>query len=81
MNAHTQNLTGVAVEVLTTSRVEAPRRQVSWAHRDISPANDGGNNSSRIAALEKRKDMLEHQQVKMSNWMQEIDRRLKKLGG
>ncbi len=81
MNAHAQNLTGVAVEVPTTSRVEAPRQQVSWAHGDILPANDGGNNSSRIAALEKRQDMLERQQVKTSNWMQEIDRRLKKLGG
>ncbi len=80
MNAHAQNLTGVAVEVPTTSRVEAPCRQVSWAHGDVSPANDGGNNSSRIAALEKRQDMLERRQVKTSNWMQEIDHRLKKLG-
>ena len=81
MNAHAQNLTGVAVEVPTTSRVEAPRQQVLWAHRDVLPANDGGNNSSRIAALEKRQDMLERRQVKTSNWMQEIDHRLKKLGG
>ncbi len=80
MNAHTQNLTGVAVEVPTTSRVEASHWQVSWAHGDVSPANDGGNNSSRIAVLEKRQDMLERRQVEMSNWMQEIDRRLKKLG-
>jgi hypothetical protein len=49
-------------------------RQASRSRSDPSPTSDDGNNASRIAVLERRQDQLE-------NRLQELDSRLKSLGG
>jgi hypothetical protein len=73
--APTQLLTGVTVEVPRTSQMLDPTlRQASRSRSDPSPTSDDGNNASRIAVLERRQDQLE-------NRLQELDSRLKSLGG